>query len=288
MIPGTSPPRSSGAEPAPPPRWRIWWHLLCCRVTLLVLILMLANPAGAAPAAALPPPPVRHFEDRANWVPPAAATQFDARLAQFERDTSNQILVVILRNLPANEAIEDFTFRTAQSWRVGRADRDNGAALFVFAEDRKLYLQVGYGLEGALPDARAKQIIAEIIVPRFRAGDIPGGLSAGIDAILAAARGEYAGTGATLSDEERAKHERVMNFILFLALLLLLFWIFQFRNWIHRQTVYRRSGRSDGWGGWGGGSSGGSWGDGGGGGGGGGGFSGGGGSFGGGGAGGSW
>jgi uncharacterized protein len=103
----------------------------------------------------------------------------------------------------AGPSLEDFTARTAQAWRVGREDRDNGAVLFVFAQDRKLRLEVGYGLEDRIPDATAKRIIEDVIVPHFRAGDPAGGLTAGVGAILAAARGEAPLEGARPPAAER-------------------------------------------------------------------------------------
>ena len=83
--------------------------------------------------------------------------------------------------------------RAAQSWRAGRGKLDNGVVLFVFVQDRKVRLEVGYGLEGALPDITAHRIIDEQITPRFRTGDYAGGLEAAVTAIIAATKGEYKG-----------------------------------------------------------------------------------------------
>ena len=189
--------------------------------------------------------------------------------------------------MQSDSSIEDYTVRVAQAWKVGQKLKNNGAVLFVFVQDRKMFLQVGYGLEGALPDALAKQIIEYELKPAFKRGDFDGGLSAGVAAIIAATRGEYKGTGQTVREQEQNTSTAVwafaVLFILFVLALPLLRLAFSSRG-----VVYRRSGYSS-WGGssmGGGGWSGGGWG--GGGGSSGGGFSGGGGSFGGGGAGGSW
>ena len=99
-------------------------------------------------------------------------------------------MVAIFPKLPS-ASLEDFTIRTAQAWRAGRQKLDNGVVLFVFVADHKLRLEVGYGLEGALPDALANRIIQDEIVPRFRANDPAGGMRAGVEAILKATRGEY-------------------------------------------------------------------------------------------------
>ncbi|MEO6568619.1 MAG: TPM domain-containing protein, partial [Opitutaceae bacterium] len=169
---------------------------------------------------------------------------------------------------------------------VGQKGRNNGAVLFIFTQDRKLYFQVGYGLEPVLTDALSKRIIEEEITPRFRQGDFDGGVRAGTAAFLAAARGEYRGTGRTVADRGRRAAFGGGGGFVFLIIAAIILSLF--RRLFRRDTLYTRRGRMSPWistGGWGGGGGGG-WS--GGGGGGGGSFSGGGGSGGGGGAGGSW
>jgi len=240
--------------------------------------------AGAARTAeVMPPAPSKYFNDFAGVARPATAARLNQALEQFEKDTSSQIVVAVFPKMQTDSSIEDYTRRVAEAWGVGRKDKNNGAVLFVFIADRKAYIQVGYGLEGAIPDAIAKRIVAEQLVPRFRAGDYDGGLSAAATALMQAARGEYKGSGRTVAQSRGVK--TAWPFIIFFAL----FFIVAASSLRRRRgTSYGR--RSSGWGPiiWTGGSS--SWGGGGGGwsSGGGGGFSGGGGSFGGGGAGGSW
>jgi uncharacterized protein len=248
---------------------------------LALLFGLLASFARAAET--IPPAPRDHFNDYAGVVAPAAARQLNDELAQFERTTSNQIVVAIFPHLQSDSSIEDYTVRVAQAWGVGTRDRKNGAVLFIFSQDRKLYIQVGYGLEGVLPDALCKQIIANEITPRFRSGDFTGGVTSGVHAILAATRGEYRGSGRTVADGRRGSDlgGGLMTVIIIVIVVLSLI-----RSVTRRNSVYSRRGRISPWistGGWGGGSG---WSSGGGGGGGS--FSGGGGSFGGGGAGGSW
>lgn len=246
----------------------------------LPLFLALGLASGLWAAEVIPPPPANHFHDGARLVRPDTAAQLNRELAQFERDTSNQIIVAIYPRLQSNSSVEDYAVRVAQSWRVGQKDRKNGAVLFIFQESRDLRIVTGYGLEGALPDALAKQIIENEIVPRFRAGDFDAGVAAGARAMMAAVRGEYRGTGATVADS-RGGGAPVTGF--WPALLVIIF-ILLIRGASRRSTIYGRQGRRGVWvnrGPWGGGSGG--WG-----GGSGGTFSGGGGSFGGGGAGGKW
>jgi uncharacterized protein len=247
------------------------------------LLLMCCLTARAAEV--IPPPPKQYFNDYARVVRPNTAAGLNQTLEDFERETSSQILVVVFPKMQSDSSIEDYTVRVAQSWRAGQKGKDNGAVLFVFTQDRKLFLQVGYGLEGALPDALCKRIIEDEIKPHFKNGDFDGGLTAGVQAIIAATRGEYKGTGNTVATRGQAGPG--ILFIAVFGLIALLILLALVRA-VRGGTVYHRRGRSN-WGGWivtGGGSSGG-WG-GGGSSGGGGGFSAGGGSFGGGGAGGSW
>jgi uncharacterized protein len=233
-------------------------------------------------AEVIPPPPARYFNDYANVIPQADSARLNQTLEDFERSNSSQILVAIFPKMQSDSSIEDYTVRVAQSWRVGQKAKDNGAVLFVFIADHALYLQVGYGLEGALPDALCKRIIENEITPRFKAGDYSGGLSAGVTAILAAAKGEYKGTGRTVAQGgqgPQAEGPKWGTWVIFPVVLFLLLRVIigpLFRT-VLGGIVLGRGGYSSGGGGWSGGGFGG-----------GGGFSGGGGSFGGGGAGGRW
>ncbi len=238
----------------------------------------------------LPPKPDRYVSDRAGVLGDRAES-LNARLEQFERETSNQILVWIDRKIPENFTLEDFTVRAAQKWKAGQEKADNGAILFVFTDDRKLRIEVGYGLEGVLPDITANRIIENEVVPRFRSDDYPGGIESGVDAMIAATKGEYKGTGTTVDERSRRRRSNLSGCIV-PALFLLIFFVLPLfaRKRSRRGRTFGGSGWWLGGGGFGSGSGGG-WGGGGGGGfsgGGGGGFSGGGGSFGGGGASGSW
>ncbi len=244
----------------------------------------------------IPPKPDQYFNDYANVVSPATASQLNSTLKDFERQTSDQIIVAIFPTMQSDSSIEDYTVRVARAWKVGQQDKKNGVVLFVFVQNHQMLMQVGYGLEGVLPDALCKRIIDEQISPRFHNHDFDGGLTAGVQAIIAATKGEYQGNGLTVTEQHSYQHGyRDRNsFDPFFAVLALIVFGMMF-------LFFLRGGRSGHgyscWtigsggitGGWSGG--GGSWGGGGGGGfsgGGGGGFSGGGGSFGGGGAGGSW
>jgi len=259
-----------------------------CR--LLSLLLLLAASTGLG-AETLPSPPTRYFNDYTGTIRPDVAAALNSKLEAFEKESSSQVVVAMFSRLPPNAALEDYANRLFRAWKIGQGRQNNGILLLVFKDDRRLRIEVGYGLEGVLPDALANRIIANEIVPAFKRGDFNGGLTAGVDAILQAARGEYKGTGRTVAQGRRAHHTNPVPFII----LLFLFFIVMsavMRRAARRGTMYHRRRRSY-WGpvwmggGWGGGGfGGGGWGSSGGGFSGG--FSGGGGSSGGGGASGSW
>ncbi len=256
---------------------------------LLLLTGALALGVATRAAEVIPPAPQNHFNDYAGVVTPSVARQLDAELTQFERDTSNQLVVAIYPRMQSDSSLEDYTVRVFEAWKVGQHGRDNGAVLFIFTQQHRMRIATGYGLEGALPDAVCKRIIDDVIAPRLRAGDYDGGVSAGVQAMMAAAKGEYRGTGRTARETQAPAGGLVgAGVFAFIVVLLVLRGIFG----AGRHVLYQNGGRRGLWinpglGGWG---SGGNWGGGGGwsGGGGGGSFSGGGGSTGGGGASGSW
>jgi uncharacterized protein len=244
------------------------------------LAIVLAISAHAAEV--IPPKPDRYFNDYAGVVSKEAAYRFNEQLAQFERETSDQVVVAVFPKMQSDSDIADYTQRIAQAWGVGQKERRNGVVLFVFVQDRKMFIQVGYGLEGALPDATAFDITERRIKPLFRAGNYEVGLSTGIDLICKAIRGEYKGSGKTVAEQNRGGGvSGLLPFIIFVIVLIII------SRLMRKVGGYGYSSR-------GGGPifipSGGGWSSGGGGGGGGGfsGFGGGGGSFGGGGAGSSW
>ena len=234
----------------------------------------------------LPPKPARYFNDYANVVPAADGQRINSKLEQFERETSNQVLVAIFPKIPEGTYLEEYTVKTAESWGPGTKERDNGIILFVFVADRKMRIEVGYGLEGTVPDGIAASIIEQVIKPRFRTNDYAGGIEGGVEAIFQATRGEYEGTGGTLADSGESVGGP-SSLLLFLAPLIFFFIVWRSSRKALIQGPHHRRHSSAPWfiGGGGGGGFGG------GGGssfGGGGGFSGGGGSFGGGGASGGW
>jgi uncharacterized membrane protein YgcG len=148
----------------------------------------------------VPPAPSRHFEDRARFVPPEAAARLDGVLRDFESRTRTQIVVVIFPELPS-PSLEDFTVRAAQAWRVGRKGLDDGVVLFVFVKERRLRLEVGYGLEARIPDATANRILDGVVAPEMKAGRPAAAFEAGLRALMAAIEGQSPTEPGALGDD---------------------------------------------------------------------------------------
>ena len=144
--------------------------------------------AALAVGAPTPPPPARWVTDLAGFLSPQARQALDTRLEGYERATGHQIVVWIDRTL-SGAALDDWAVHTFEAWQLGRKGLDDGIAVFVFSEDRKIDIEIGYGLEDKVPDVIASRIIREVMAPRLQAGDRDGAVTAGIDAVLAAIEG---------------------------------------------------------------------------------------------------
>lgn len=158
------------------------------------LVLLAASVAALAAEAPLPAPPTRWATDGAGLLSAPALARLDARLEAFERTTGDQVLVWI-GDSTGETPIEDWTVRTFAAWKVGRKGLDNGLVVFVLARDKKIRIEVGYGLEDRVPDAIASRVIREVIAPRLQAGDPDGALDAGVGALLEAIRPGLAAEG---------------------------------------------------------------------------------------------
>jgi uncharacterized protein len=128
--------------------------------------------------------------DLANVLSPAQEAALTEQLAAHEQRTSNQVVVATVPSLQGYD-IERFAVELFRAWGLGQKDRNNGVLLLVAPNERAVRIEVGYGLEGTLTDALSADIIQNRILPRFRAGDVPGGITSGVDGILAAIEGTY-------------------------------------------------------------------------------------------------
>jgi len=193
-----------------------------CERLFFAVVAILACAICAHAAETIPPKPDRYFHDYAGVVSQGAAQRFNEQLAQFERETSDQIVVAIWRTMPSQSSIEDFTQRTFQTWEVGQKGRNNGVVFFVFVDDHRMRIQPGYGLEGTLPDITCNEIIRDAVAPRFRAKDFEGGLAAGIDLIFKAIRGEYKGSGKTVRESGSSQSSTAGLLVFFFVLIIFL------------------------------------------------------------------
>lgn len=208
----------------PPPRCgALLWHRARDNAVHLILVASTLVAVNSYAAEVIPPKPAGYFNDYAGVVSKEAARRFNEQLAQFERGTSNQVVVAVFPKMQSDDDIAAYAQRVADRWGVGTKAQRNGVLLIVFIADRKMSIQVGYGLEGALPDAIAYDIRANQITPRFRNGDYEGGLAAGIDGIEKAIRGEYNGSGKTIIEQRRNRGApSFLWFIIFIIILSLI------------------------------------------------------------------
>ncbi len=150
--------------------------------------------------------------DTAEILSSASVQELESLLKAHEDSTSNQVVVLTVPALQDGETIEQFSIRVADAWKIGRKGKDNGVLLVVSRDDHKVRIEVGSGLEGALPDITCGSIIRHEIIPRFKSGDFDGGITAGTKSILAAIRGEYtADPGDTSSDNDLG----ILGYVLF-------------------------------------------------------------------------
>jgi uncharacterized protein len=151
----------------------------------VVAALVVAFSVAARAEVPVPEAPARWVTDRAAFLSPAAVDALDVRLGAYARQTGHQVLVYIDRTT-GGVPIEDWGARAFQKWRVGRKGIDDGAVLFIFSDDRRLRIEVGYGLEERVPDIVASRIINDRVVPLIRAGDRDRAVNVGVDALVAA------------------------------------------------------------------------------------------------------
>src|SRR5712691_8322550 len=144
---------------------------------LLVLALLLCAAAVAWAALPIPPAPDRRINDYAGVLSSDERARLEDKLRAREQGSSNQVVVAIFRSLQG-ESLEDYSIRLAQAWRVGQKGLDNGVIFLIFVDDRKMRLEVGYGLEANLTDAIASSIIRNVVAPRFREGRLADGIAA--------------------------------------------------------------------------------------------------------------
>jgi len=222
-----------------------------------VWVIALAGPSWAAETP-IPPAPTTWVTDTAGLLSPATRDALERRLSAYSAATGHQVIVWI-GTTTGDAPLEDWTIRAFTKWKVGRKKLDDGLALFMFSQDRKVRIEVGYGLEGVVTDAIASQIIRNEIVPHMRDGDADGAVTAGIDALLATIGGEQ---GAPPKPYASASGDDYVGFLGVAFFIFVIFIIISAVVWRNRRYTTLGSGPIifGGWGssgGWSGGSSGG-------------------------------
>jgi uncharacterized protein len=187
-------------------RWPVW----------LTTAALLAAPSLAALEV---PYLTGRVNDYAGLLSAEQRENLEVFLAELERATSAQVAVLTIPSLEG-EVLEDYSLRVAQTWQLGQRDRNNGVLFLVATGDRRMRLEVGYGLEGTLPDATCRRILDGIVRPRFRAGDFPGGIEAGVKAVAGVIRGEEGALAKAEASELGQPAGVVARLIMFLVFLL--------------------------------------------------------------------
>jgi uncharacterized protein len=158
-------------------------------VARVVALAALLAGAAARAETPIPPPPTDWVTDRAAFLSPAAVSELDGRLAGYAQASGHQILVYI-DHTTGDVPIEDWAVKAFERWKVGRKGIDDGLVLFIFKEDHRLRIEVGYGLEDRVPDLLASRIINDDMVPRIRAGDDDGAVRTGVERLIQTIGGE--------------------------------------------------------------------------------------------------
>lgn len=186
------------------------------------LLLLLVSLSLAAHAQTVPPrpDPPRLVNDLAGLMQPQEVAALEQKLVAYNDSTSSQITVVIVPSLGGND-IADYAQKLYESWGIGRKGKDNGILVLVAAQEHLARIQTGYGLEGAVPDALAKRIISNTLVPAFKQNQYYAGLDRATDQLIALAKGEYKGDPAAAQGDRDSSGSGVGFWIIIGALVLI-------------------------------------------------------------------
>ena len=182
--------------------------------TILIYFLFLLAILNCS-ALTIPNEPGGYINDYAKMLSLQTTNQIVAELINYEKETSNQIVIVTFKSLDG-ESLEDFSIKLAQKWKIGTKEKDNGVILLVFKDDRKVRIEVGYGLEGVLTDAICSQIIRNEIVPNFKAGNYDLGVEKAIGAIIEVTKGEYKAERSNLTSADSQNLLPLVVFLFFI------------------------------------------------------------------------
>ncbi|MDU0370798.1 TPM domain-containing protein [Hymenobacter endophyticus] len=199
---------------------RSWWLVLC---------LLLAQLTASAQNLPPRPNPPRLVNDLAGMLQPQQVEQLERKLVAYNDSTSSQIAIVTVPTL-GDYDIAGYTQQLYESWGIGQKNNNNGVLILVAEQERKVRIQPGYGLEGAIPDALAKRIITSTLTPAFKENRYYEGLDRATDQLIALAKGEYKADPATQPRAQRGREDSSGSGISFWVIIALLILFILFRN----------------------------------------------------------
>jgi uncharacterized protein len=205
------------------------------------MVLMVMSGTVRPAHSQVPPPPESLVNDLGDFLEPVEERALERKLRAYQDSTSTQIAVLTVQDLGGMEA-QEYALEVGRVWGVGQEGEDNGVVFLISRAERQIRLEVGYGLEGALPDALASRIIREVVTPSFKQGQFFAGINAAVDLIMAAAAGEFEGlptTGRSRSDGG------IDPIFIYLAFIFIYFIITSIRNKGGGKGRYRRGRRGD-------------------------------------------
>jgi uncharacterized protein len=226
-----------------------------------LVFLALAGTLAVCHAAAqtkIPPAPDRWATDEAGFLSRQAVEALDARLEAYEQQSGHQLLVWIGRTLGENAVLEEWAVKAFEAWKVGRKGLDDGIVLFIFAEDRKIRIEVGYGLEDKVPDIYAYRVINNILAPGFRAGQNDRAVDDAVTALIGYISGNEAAAGEETDNRSgRSTVKGVFTGIVVLILIIVFITNPSLALWLLINILSGGGRGGGGGGGWGGGGGGG-------------------------------
>ncbi|MBI4431059.1 MAG: TPM domain-containing protein [Candidatus Omnitrophica bacterium] len=206
----------------------------------IILLLVSISPSYALE---IPERPNSYVHDQASMLSAETRDRLNTALETFENITTNQVVVATFPSLDGG-SLEDYSIKLAEAWKPGQKGRDNGVIFLIIRDDRLMRIEVGYGLEGALPDALAGQIIQYEVAPHFKKGNYDEGVLAAATAIMKAIEGEYRGKRSPYGTGTAGEDLKGLLKFLWTAIVIL-FWVDLFRYFVywngHRTYKHRYS-----------------------------------------------
>ncbi|MDQ2646538.1 MAG: TPM domain-containing protein [Myxococcota bacterium] len=207
------------------------WLAAVSRAALVVCALLFALPCWAL----TPPKLAGRVNDQAALLSPAAARSLEKKLEAHEKATGQQFALLTIKSLEG-DVIEDFAVRVFESWKLGKKGKDDGLLLVVALDDRKMKIEVGYGLEGVITDAVASRVIRGTLSPAFKAKNYEAGIAQAFDALIARAGGEPGAEPEPAAQRDQPIPPRFGQWLIFLVFFLL----FPFLHFINRGSGFGR------------------------------------------------